>query len=532
MRLSTQLCRDNKGAGARRVSRLAFASVLLITPLRSVCWAQSEGTGTGPIDLKYEDGRILADYLPYSRRYSISGSLATTAGVADVVLVRVTEGKPPKPFDSSCWVRAPSAKSESTFKVVFDSSLVLERRYGYEFLFGQRVSDATVQAAATHAAASVRDQLKSGAVSGAAVTKALSDALVAAIPDADWITVKAEGRCELTKAPNLLVSSLIQRAIGELGQAETVLGSALARLADSRASLRGVPDASMEALRKDVIASLPNDRTIPLGRGLGRYSRKEATSDIDELIAARSSEDAQKLSVSASLRLHEYAKLSATALGISTANKQTLDDLLQAVDRARDAQAALAEANADHQRAIDVVTQKVQAPEIGLRFVPIARATEARTSWGAAADVRKLQIGTAVGGGAALLSPAHNSEWDGLMFVALRFYFAPVDRSLPQPWSSPLAHFAFDAGTLYRSTPSFRGQQLENASGDFSWIFGLSYDPPVTRWLAFSAGLMLFKQPSVNPANNGVHKKLHSAWYVGLSSDFDALNQLKDLLKL
>jgi hypothetical protein len=163
-------------------------------------------------------------------------------------------------------------------------------------------------------------------------------------------------------------------------------------------------------------------------------------------------------------------------------------------------------------------------------YTPIAQAGTEATSWGGETEVRKLRIGTGVGGGNALMSPfSEHRDSDTFLFVALRYYLGPVDRSLARPWSSNWARWSIDVGALFQSTLRYEGQKLTHALGGLTPVLGVSWD--VDRYLALSAGVVFFRQPSVNPANNAAREEPNAAPYIGLSVDFDALNTLRNLIK-
>jgi hypothetical protein len=142
----------------------------------------------------------------------------------------------------------------------------------------------------------------------------------------------------------------------------------------------------------------------------------------------------------------------------------------------------------------------------------------------------KLRIGTLFSFGVAALNAGRTGA-RGASFsaVSLKFYYRAVDKSLPDPYyGSACGRCSFALGLLSsNSSLEYRGQTQAKLAGDFTPTVSFAFD--ATRYLTAQIGLVAFQQPNTNPATTS-NKSFRLAWFLGFGVDFDAANQLKNLL--
>jgi hypothetical protein len=508
----------------------------------SLMAASSAGAQTTPAPLHYANGQIVEGHLPFSRRFTITGSTITTRGKADVVLLEVwethkkaTNGKfervTPAPTDRSCWVRPPESAADSF--AVSVQPLTLERRYELNFTFARRYEPAVVNSAFQDAADETVRAMGETAISSDSVGKIFTEKLRHALRAAaggtpKFLRVVAEGRCVVSDtAPAIALDSTVLAALAEHAQA---VAAARADLNSVRRNLRTPLDA-LAAVNDTQFQTLATRLRQALHRAPGAARRyRYDSAAVSALVRAVQRKDASVLTEDAWSDLNEVTKAKIRP-PLTSSDTSLLAQVLGAVQGLRKVRQDIAAREADLR---DVEAEATTATArvrtvVEQSYTPIAQAGTEATSWGGETEVRKLRIGTGVGGGSARLSPFSNHDWDSFLFVVLRYYLGPVDRSLSRPWSSKWARFSIDVGALFQSTLRYEGQKLTNAFGGLTPVLGVSWD--ADRYLALSAGVVFFRQPSVNPANNAARENPSAAPYVGLSVDFDALNTLRNLIK-
>ncbi|NUQ19483.1 MAG: hypothetical protein HOQ09_00830 [Gemmatimonadaceae bacterium] len=440
----------------------------------------------------------------------------------------------PTAVDQHCWVAPDSAPPADFSLIVHPLELGQQYHATLEFYGSAGSLDLADPARAA------RDEIGRRYSTDAAISDARADSIVdrvvgaymdsltaglASIGRVEFINIGDAGNCGPAPPPKNPLSPTQKRALldaaiaGALApsqaaayarDADTLHASAfsidnlVARLRTLRAKERGtlragaVPtlrytDAQLEALRAAVIHPPGVDEPPPLSPGA-----------IDTFTIALASPSL----------MHTSGQ--ATADG---AQLNTLVVALQAMEARRKRYAAYA-----------AQVKAGEAPTAVLRnaYFSLATATLDVVPWDVETELRKVQIGTAYGGGFAKLDIGHDASDDGFAFLMLKFYAAAVDKSLPNPWSSERAHWAFDLGAVSKSVVRYRGQTQDDAIAGLKPLVGLSYD--VQRRIAAHGGLIFFRQPSVNPLAASDRKRLRAAPFLGLGFDFDALNELVTML--
>ncbi|HEX6537348.1 MAG TPA: hypothetical protein VF041_22390 [Gemmatimonadaceae bacterium] len=552
--------------GPRSTASGAAALLALATALAPP-GARAQSASDQPVvpTLHYQNGRLREAYLPAGRAFAIDGSMLTTGGMADVVLARMWEtgrrrardgafpDRAAAPIDSACWMRAPESEA-NTFDLAF-RPLRLGRRYRFELSFVRRYDPATLEDAVARATETLRlaDALPADSAAGsapdssagpapapsdgiapstraarAALSREIARALEARTGERTlWLRVTGEGDCAVdTTAPPLDISP---EALGALSRAVAHAAALESDAADARAA---------EAAILDTLASISDSDLVSLEARLLRAAehrrgvRRPVPYDSDDataLVAAARARDVSLLSAGAAERLQRSIARPVPTPPLGSATGRLLARVLGPVEALRAKERDEARA-AD---ALDAVRRREREAwgtvSAGLRrgYTPVARAGAAATAWGAETEVRRLQIGSALGGAYARMGfsgPA--ADGDGFLFAAVRFYLAPVDRTRPVPWSSALARFSIDVGSMIRSTLHRAGEEQETAFAGLSPTLGVSWD--ARRFLALSAGLLVYRHPEDSGGRTG---RLAAATYIGVSTDLDAFNRVHDLLK-
>lgn len=511
------------------LARLAAAGVLGIAataPLRAQAAAESGGGGGADAapELHYENGRVLEPYLPYSRPFVITGSPVTTKGRADVVWGRIFERRnPARLVTTSCWVRPEGAEEDTPFRTVYNR-LWLGREYEVRLTFAQKVDTAVtapgVRAgllAAAEAANAANRAPNTDEVSRQ-VTVAVRSAVARQLGgDTRFVQITREGQCEDTaSAIRVRISEADARALLRAVAARRDLQSAIEDEGDAVDALQQIDGRAFAALA----AALRTARNDAKQRNLA-YT----LADVDALQTAFGNAPGTLLDPAAWDRLNAIFQRAEPAPPVLRSHLPLLQRTLTTLLRVRSQHANVAAEQAEETRAAAAV--EAIAGRVLTQFVPISEASKVETSWGAEAEVRKLQIGTAVSGASVFFGPG-GGDRDGVMIASLRYYLAPVDRSLPTPWSSPRARAAIDIGALFQSDLTYRGQEQKDLFNGISPTIGVSYD--LTRYLSVTGGMLFYRQPSTNPLAGDGAARVRTSAFLGVGSDFDALNQLNGLL--
>jgi hypothetical protein len=509
----------------KRLVAAGFLGIAAASPLRAQDAASADGGGGAQppnlVQLDYENGRMLQPYLPYSRPFVITGSPVTSRGRADVVWGRISEARDTaRAVTTSCWVRPAGAPAETKFRTVFDR-LVLGREYRVRLTFATAVDTAIT-------APGVRAGLRAAAEAAEAskrapntddVSQRVTDAVRTQVAnqlggDTRFVQITTEGQCADTGEIQVRITDADARRLLRAVAAKRDLDSARAREGRAFDALQQINGVALTNLA----AALRTARNNPAYKNL-----PYTLADVSALQTAVSS--LTLLDQAAWDRLNGIFRVAAPAPPVLRPYQLFLEQTLATLRQVRSAQQAVVTKTADEAREAEAVNAIVS--RVLTQFVPISEASKVETSWGAEAEVRKLQIGTAVSGASVFFGP-NGGDRDGVMVAALRFYLGPVDRSLPEPWSSRRARAAIDIGGLFQSELTYRGQEQRSLFKSISPTLGVSYD--LTRYLSVTGGMVFYRQPSTNPLAGTSASHVRTSLFLGVGTDFDALNQLNTLL--
>lgn len=140
-----------------------------------------------------------------------------------------------------------------------------------------------------------------------------------------------------------------------------------------------------------------------------------------------------------------------------------------------------------------------------------------------------IKVGTTFGGGAVGLNvPSEKRDFDTFGYTALKYYLAPVDKRIADPYLTDkflLSRMSFLVGVSTKDDFNYRGASLEKAFA-FTPLVGMSID--VNRYFTIDLGMTTFKQTSLSPLSN--EQEVRVGPIVGLNLDADMFNRVSSLV--
>ena len=519
----------------RSLLRLTWGFVLVTTVNIGRASAQTPDLGT-VTEVQYEAGGIKTQYLPYGRRWAITGSPTTGRGVADVVIGRFRTHSPAKfnPLEESpCWVRpltstgAPD-KAIGAFRINFDREshrLVLGESYDVRLEFYSEGAGsgllAPVIGFAYQAGVALAERNQSialdelmSAINGE-VVKALEPLMSGDNPSLVHLSNETlEGRCKLlTTIPKAVLSDAdarqLQRALIDqvrLTRANQKLDVIESQITDSIEALNAIRAALLSAVNRANSGVTTDDvQALVIAVENGRMPTAATAQRL--FVASRSTTCAERLGLSTveCVRFRSLATLLVSHAG----------ELSNRPDEAE----------------VRKTKEQVQLVLRGAYRVVSRTEITAYAYDNIQATSDKLRLGTLYVFGAAFLNIFGGSKTDGFALTALKLYRHPVDKSLPDPYfGRSSSRNSLVIGIVSNSTLRYRGQPQEKLVGDLNPLLGIARD--LTRDLTLQVGLVGFRQPSTNPAATATSPSPQAkiAPYVSVGFDFDAANRLKALL--
>ena len=170
------------------------------------------------------------------------------------------------------------------------------------------------------------------------------------------------------------------------------------------------------------------------------------------------------------------------------------------------------------------------------QYLPVANYSLRAQSRRAKAEIDRLGLGTVFGFGNVFLGTLSNSpkESELAAFTGLKIRFgwlfpgvALVDPSLDDPFPDKASHFYVVFGSLISTDLTYQGRNLVKVSGYYP-VIALGYD--INPHLGVSAGVVLFKQQSLNPLASSRNEEKGAFW-LSVDLDADLFNALKGALK-
>jgi hypothetical protein len=513
----------------------------------------------------YENGRILETSVPYHRSFRIVGPRSTPRGRADVVrgVVQRRKDRPaflaypwtwsnaisrrrtPSALETTCWV-APAHDSGEDFSLTL-GPLPLGQPFHIELEFygsAPAMSLAAASRSAMHDLVAVYGQKKS--VTDEDIRRTLDSRMnelverltAAGAKEVLFLDLSVAGRCPLSdqRPPNPLVG--LEKQINSAAQGMILQQDAIRRFDEGRQRvmkvaekvpplverLRVEREREQQAIRDETNRKVEEDKK-PVGRRKPvQVSSPTLLYTNDDLIAVlRMANGADTAGVPRVMEVDAFSRLSPAldSKGVTPEDKATLRELLDGALRMNTTTVEYLQ-GAKAQHALDGLSAQLHES-----FFALAHAELGAVPWDTDSEVRKVQIGTAYGGAFTFLDVGKNAADDGFGFLLMKFYFGPVDKTLPRPYSSWRSHFSFDVGAVSRSTVKYRGQEQDDAIAGLKPMVGLGID--IQRRIALHGGMLLFRQPSINPLATE-RKRLRASPFIGLGFDFDLFNQLSTMI--
>lgn len=507
----------------------------------STAGAQSPSAAAANVDtVRYERGLILTRPIPSARPFRIIGDRVTPRGTADLVRVTVTPEehgasiwpwtwprilRPRGRSIERCWVA--SSDDAKEFAVLVDE-LQLGASYRVTMEFLGRGGDVDPEPAVQRAVGDlveIYDSTRSVSLEEgrAALSRRMAEYReeLGTTSSTEFVRLDEDGRCPARTEPEMPFSQAQLQAIAEAG-ADAVIR---ARAADGFSADAAVLD-SLARFASGLTDRLRAAKQAELTAIAARRGQTPKLLFTPEDLEALDRTLQGKWVISGPVLIDTAADRHLNSATISRfvrdADRRLLADLLTISMRLRVKQeqfkshAASADLAASYRTALrDRYFRQAQA-DLGTQ-----------RPWAGETEVRRVQIGTAYGGGFVFLDVADQASDDAFAFVALKFYSAPVDKTLPNAYSSGWARFAFNLGAVSNSTIRYRGQAQENAIAGLKPLVGMSFD--VTRRIAVHGGAVIFRQPSTNPLATSDHDRLKAQPFLAVGFDFDAINEVISL---
>lgn len=145
-------------------------------------------------------------------------------------------------------------------------------------------------------------------------------------------------------------------------------------------------------------------------------------------------------------------------------------------------------------------------------------------TWTNETEIKRLRISSMFGYGACALSSSE-TQLDGFAYMGVKVRLGPVDRKIEKPYPYFRSRLSLSFGTVFKSDITYKGQKQDKAVGGIQPMIGINYD--IDRWLGINCGFLFFRQPNINPLAVD-KKKIRMALYLGVSFDIDIFNEIRD----
>lgn len=512
-----------------RLGKLLLLAVMLAP---AVLAGQTPATGetsagAAPI-LKYRNGSIQAQWIPYGRRWWIEGPTLTSRGKANVVTGTITpaSGRNPPPAAAedrssvSCWWGG--AAAGDTFRLAFPRQRIgdkLDVRLDFYQALASSQLEPAVRRAMQRAEEVVKDERGINNAELSAIFTEEAQGQLRAMGGGTVVVIKVlqEGQCGVSQQlPEVSLSATHVRAIQRVILARQAGVDADDALAPVEARLRNLDNepgfADLVRTLREVAGS-----KIPLGI---------TSADVDAFVEAVDLSSAPAPPVVR--RLSSVDRECTSGGGRGRISGCGL--LHEAVE--------LFHAHHRHSTTIEGSAATIAANEgtIGIEvknaFSSIAFALVPGVAWeDAPATSERLRFGTALGVGAAFLgSDLQPEEAATFGAASLKFYLYPVDKRLPDPYfGRPIAsRWSLVIGAVRGGGIRYRGQEQEKVAGSLYPLLGAGFD--LTRDITLQGGALFFRQPIPAGVSTPARSSPEGALFVSLGLDLDLGNRISDLL--
>jgi hypothetical protein len=488
---------------------------------------RAQGADTIPT-ITLNNGVGEAEWLPYGRRWALVGRRDTDGGRVDAVLVHVRREESPTGSDSfsRCWIKpaVPQASDTATkFRVVLERLALGEKYQVTVEQFGRlnpRELSTALRAGFLKAIETAR---KNEGLRADDLTRVLQDEVrkqlgATVLKTARRVIRQLNGECKAVPVDTLTIS--IEQE-------------------DRRRLLRAAVAAVDLELTKGSLDSVKS-----------KAARLAESGEFSELMRRLAAPELTMLRPTDGSQLKAWLQGEAITAESALERLSTIDDqcaegrtAFLTTDACRTFQGAIDLVRNIRLGGADVETHATTADsaessliaELREVYAAIGSAMLSTYSWGKDAESEKLRIGTQFSYGAASFSPsdgrAGGRREAAITATALKFYWYPVDKSLPDPYfGRTAARWSLAVGVVTGDI-HYRGQKLESIPGGRIPIVGLGWDIPRPRNVAGIVGAMFFQQPSANPAAPSNSSRLRLAPVLLLGFDVDVFNRIAGLIK-
>jgi hypothetical protein len=485
--------------------------------------------------IRYTQGKLETDFLPYGRKFAIEGSASLPEGNADVIELRITG-----PDGDLCysWQR-PSESSDNKFRIVVDALRRLDVEYKMTITFYQRFvpTDRDLRNIVSQSLKKIDSIRKGGLGSLTAITlvtlvqQASTEVLLKKNPTLRFFST--EHCVESTKPAPDITEETIQPLM-TLPADTKVMQTRFERADKAKSELEKLDLVKLETLRKHLVTAREEYEKLPADKQQQNpFYTKE---DVNSLFAALNQPESSAEVTDPFLTLKSKRSnpdLTGPFGKLSQDDLNQLDSLIQILENISitDEQVKNAERDVNDETGRLIASFKTAIRRV---FMQQAINSLQLRTWGDSAEISRLRLGTIYGLSVAALNialssrPNRDVEADAFSMIGLKWYLAPVDKSLPEDLKYPTAmsRWAITLAAVVASDLDYRGQPMNALTASIMPALGISYD--VHSIFVVNAGVVLFKQPSVNPLSTASYTKV--APYFGLSYDFDVLNVIRNTI--
>jgi hypothetical protein len=493
----------------------AFPLLLIAPP---TCGAADSGSELS--EFCYQNGQIEAEYLPYNKKFVLTGSTALPRRNVDFVTLR-TQG-----IDKHlCWQR-PEGDTTKRFRIIVPALTSLHHSYEFTLTYYAKLEtvdpqtrvlvDATIEALLKLEREPITDEDVRNSLeqqleqlNSASESSSERGTLVLYPPDC--------GRIK-RPFPSPGISEQLAMSLGQASlQLKTIREKSLS-LATAEEGYEKWLELNADSLER-TMTRMQESARLAASRNQDLGFTEEDIQLLQDAVH-QIEEKADTIRNSPALRPNQWRQ------PIPRVNEGLLGELRQHARTIFSLKHNLDAKLAAYQNTENTVLEEVKSllgqyvtEELSVSFAEDTSAPQT--------EINRLRIGTAYGYYSALLSGA-GIEHEGFAAVALKYYWSPVDRSLKNPFPTWKSRWSFTLGSVFSSDIGYKGQEQDDAFGGLKPMIGINYD---RRLFGLNAGIVLFRQPSVNPLAAGVRSDVRIAPFLGMTFEFDALNRIRDLLK-
>ncbi|MFV1884989.1 MAG: hypothetical protein ACMZ7B_10915 [Balneola sp.] len=503
--------------------------------------------------VKFSQGKLEQNFLPYGKNFVIEGSVFVPNGEADIVNLTILRADSSK-YRDYIWVRPSNTVTDFRIPVLmideFDENFFLV----FTFLENAGFDKTKILETIDFAVGELVDQYNKGnSFDSDDILKILNDRIresLLAVSGGNFVNIQ-DGKLvsgipefELEDSQGKLFNE-----IGKLVQATESKKKSLERIEKSKEKLRDINvidfDATVDTV-KILLDSIDVLKTLSLEFNiLENIQSSPDVSNVDfenklrSLVLKLSDFDSNIYTSSSSGDSLFLAKFHDESPFIQNIQKIYSELLSIRIEKNSVAENASIISNADTIIRTDPTLNLLKTRLSNFYAVNTSYTLNEYTDLAETDDTDQLRIGTAYGVAAIPINCCGSkTDWDAVSYVTLKFYWGQVDKRLkgrlryPEDgkWgkknSGLKSRTALTVGAVFQSELVYKGQTQTDLLGNIKPMIGLSYD--ISSNFEFNIGAVGFRQPSINPLATNI-KNVRAALFMGFTFDINVINRVRNL---